>query len=339
MMNDRSVQNIADIARICNVSKSTVSRALSDSPLISMETKERIRAVAKENHFQVNIPARRLSMQRSHTIAFAVHGSPVDQCFSITDLFSLEILGAVSSTLATYHYDLLIANVNPRDATWPHQYLDTGRVDGFILLTSSYNRASIKTMVGMKAPFIVWGIPMPGFSYSTVINDNFSGGKQAAGHLLRTGKRRIAFIGGPADELETQRRYDGYAAALQENGQTVDPALVSYGEWSDESGAEQMQRLLAAVPDLDGVFANSDLMAIGAINVLHDQGRPVPQDVAVVGYDGLSLAKFSSPPLTTISQNIPLVGKMLAQNLIQNIETGVVTNVTVPADLVIRKSA
>jgi DNA-binding LacI/PurR family transcriptional regulator len=80
-------------------------------------------------------------------------------------------------------------------------------------------------------------------------------------------------------------------------------------------------------------------MAVAAINVLHEHGRRVPQDVAVVGYDDLSIAKFNSPPLTTISQKIPLVGKMLAQNLIQNIETGVVTNVTLPAELVIRKSA
>jgi DNA-binding LacI/PurR family transcriptional regulator len=156
---------------------------------------------------------------------------------------------------------------------------------------------------------------------------------------LQQGRRRIAFVGGPADEIETRWRYDGYVAALQEHGQEVDPALIRYGEWTDDSGAEQMQQLLDARPDLDAVFTNSDLMAVGAINVLHEQGRRVPQDVAVVGYDDLSIARFSSPPLTTVSQNLPLLGKLLAQNLIQNIETGVVTNVTIPAKLVIRKSA
>ena len=335
----KTVQTIADVARICCVSKSTVSRALNDSPLISTETKERIRAVAKEHHFEINIPARRLSLQRSRTIAFVVHAYKPEDCFSINELFLLEMLGAVTNTLLASHYDLLVANINPRDPEWPHQYLDTGRVDGFILLTSTRKQHHIKSLVEMKAPFIVWGIPMPNYSYSSVNNDNFDGGKQAAGYLWKTGKRRIAFVGGPADELEPQRRYDGYAAALQENGQAVDPALVSYGEWTSESGAAQTRHLLEAVPDLDAVFATSDLMAIGAINVLQEQGRRVPQDVAVVGYDDLSIARFNNPPLTTISQNIPLVGKLLAQNLIQNIETGVVTNVTTPAELVIRKSA
>lgn len=138
------------------------------------------------------------------------------------------------------------------------------------------------------------------------------------------------------EEYETQRRFDGYAAALQENGREVNSTLVTYGDWTSNSAVMQMRQLLESAPDLDAVFANSDLMAVGAINVLHEQGRRVPQDVAVVGYDDLSIAKINN--LTTISQNIPLVGKLLAQNLIQNIETGLVTNVTIPAELVIRKS-
>jgi len=338
-MSPRSVQTIADIARLCGVSKSTVSRALNDSPLISAETKERIRAVAKEHQFQINIPARRLSTKSSRTIAFAAHAYEPNDCFSITDLFLLEILGAVSSTLASFHYDLLVANIDPRDAEWPHQYLDTGRVDGFILLTSTRKQFHIKALVKMKAPFIVWGTPPAKFSYCSVINDNYDGGYQATQYLIGRGRQHIAFAGGPADEFETQQRYEGYAAALKDAGREVHPALVSYGDWTSESGAEQTRRFLAAMPTVDAVFANSDLMAVGAINALHESERRVPQDVGVVGYDDLSIARFNSPPLTTVSQNLPLVGKLLAQNLIQNIETGVVSNITVPAELVIRKSA
>jgi DNA-binding LacI/PurR family transcriptional regulator len=335
----KSTQTIADIARICCVSKSTVSRALNDSPLISEETKARIRAVAKEHNFQINIPARRLSLQRSRTIAFVVHAYMPDDCFSIADLFLIEILGAITGTLSTQHYDLLVAHIDPRDPDWPHQYLDTGRVDGFILLTSTRKQYHIKSLLEMKAPFIVFGIPLPHYSYCSVTTDNFDGGKQAAAYLLKTGRRRIAFLGGPAEELETQRRFDGFAAALQENGQQPDPSLVTYGEWSSASGAERTQQLLEAGSDFDAVFANSDLMAVSAINVLSEHGKRVPQDVAVIGYDDLSIARFNNPPLTTVSQKIPLVGKLLAQNLIQNIETGVVNNVTIPAELVVRKSA
>jgi len=338
-MNAKTVQTIADIARLAGVSKSTVSRALNDSPLISAETKARILAVAKEHNFQINVSASRLSRQRSRTIAFVVHAHQYDECFSVNDLFLLEILGAITNTLSNFHYDMLVANINPHDPNWPHQYLDTGRVDGFILLTSTRKKHHIDTLVKMQAPFIVWGTPLPNQSYCSVNGDNFGGGRLAAGHFLQTGRRHIAFLGGPDFEAEVQRRYDGYAAALQEGGQKVEPDLVSYGDWTSESAAKRVLHLLEARPDLDAVFVNSDLMAIGAINALREQGRRVPDDIAVIGYDDLSIAGFNNPPLTTVSQSLPLVGKLLAQNLIQYIETGVVTNVTIPAKLVVRESA
>jgi DNA-binding LacI/PurR family transcriptional regulator len=339
-MSEKSVKTIADIARICCVSKSTVSRALNDSALISDETKERIRNVAKEHNFQINIPARRLSLQHSRTVAFVVHAHVMKNLFSLTDLFLLEIIGAITSTLSTNHYDLLVANIDPHDPDWPHHYLDTGRVDGFILLTSTRKPFHIKTLVEMNAPFIVWNkVRLPEESYCSVSSDNFSGGKQATQHLLQIGRRQIGFIGGPEDEYEVQQRYDGYSAALQENGQMSNPALVTYGDWTIESGAQKMRQLLENAPSLEAVFVNSDLMAVGAINMLREQNRRVPQDVAVVGYDDLSIARTNNPPLTTISQNIPLAGKLLAENLIQNIETGQVISVTIPVRLVIRESA
>jgi DNA-binding LacI/PurR family transcriptional regulator len=338
-MNRKSVHSIADIARLVGVSKSTVSRALNNSPLIGEDTKERIRAVAREHHYQINIPAQRLSLKSSRTIAIVMHPYHTSACFSVADLFSLEILGAVTGTLSDHHYDLLMANINPNDPDWPHLYLDTGRADGFILLTSTRKQYHIDALVQMKAPFIVWGTPRPNAHYCSVTGDNFGGGKQAGDHLLKSGRRRIAFIGGPPDELEVQKRFEGFQAALQEGGVELDPALITYGSFSSESGAERMQKLLQHHPHLDGVFANSDLMAIAAIKTLQASGRQVPQDVAVVGYDNLSVGELSSPSLTTISQNIPLVGKLLAQNLINNRESGLVTNVTVPAELLVRSSS
>jgi DNA-binding LacI/PurR family transcriptional regulator len=338
-MNAKSALTIADIARLAGVSKSTVSRALNNSPLISEATKARVLAVAQEHNFQMNVSASRLSRQQSRTIAFAVHAHQYDACFSVNDLFLLEILGSITNTLSNLHYDLLVANINPHDPNWPHQYLDTGRVDGFILLTSTRKEFHIDALVKMQAPFIVWGTPRPKYSYCSVNGDNFGGGRQATEHLLQQGRRHIAFLGGPAFEAEVQRRYDGYIAALREEGHDAEPALVSYGDWTSESAAKRVVQLLEARPDLDAVFTSSDLMAIGAINALRAHGRRVPEDIAVIGYDDLSIAMFSNPPLTTVSQNLPLVGKLLAQNLIEYIETGVVTNVTIPAKLIVRESA
>jgi DNA-binding LacI/PurR family transcriptional regulator len=338
-MSDKPVQTIADIAKLAGVSKSTVSRALSDSPLIGDETRERIQVIARAHNFQLNASAQRLSMKESRTIAFVTHPYYLKKGFGLADLFMLEILGAISSGLAQHHYDLLLAYVNPHDPDWPERYLKTGRADGFILMTSTRKQNHIKALVEMKAPFIVWGNPIPNYSYCSVTGDNFNGGKLAAEHLIRCGKRQIAFIGGPADESEVQKRFEGYQSALQTAGLPLNPALISYGWFTNESGAERTRNLLEQHPEIDAIFANSDFMAIAAMRVAQEMGRRIPDDLAIIGYDNLTVAEDSNPPLTTISQNIPLAGKLLAQNLIQYLQSGVVTNVSIPAELVIRKTA
>jgi DNA-binding LacI/PurR family transcriptional regulator len=136
-----------------------------------------------------------------------------------------------------------------------------------------------------------------------------------------------------------QHRQAGYESALRDASREVDPVLIDYGDFSNTSGAEAMKRLLKKAPEIDAVFVNSDLMAIAAISVLREEGRRVSEDVAVVGYDDLSIAQHSNPPLTTIRQNIPLAGKLLAQNLIEYLQTGMVTNVSIPVELIVRKSA
>jgi DNA-binding LacI/PurR family transcriptional regulator len=336
-MSEKSVKTIADIADLAGVSKSTVSRALNDSPLIGDETKERIRTIAREHSFRLNVPARQLSLQQSHTIAFVTHAYHEE--FSVADLFGLEIMGGVSTGLSAHGYDMLVVHVNPMDVEWAHKYLDSGQVDGFILLTSTRKSDHIQALVEMGAPFIAWGSPSPGLTYCSVSGDNLSGGKLATNHLIDTGRRRIAFLGGPPEEVEVQHRYKGYEIALLAAGMSVDPALVAYGDFTETSGGVAMRSLLDQAPNLDAVFVNSDLMAMEAMNVIRDHGSLVPEDIAVVGYDDLSIALHSNPPLTTIRQNIPLAGKLLAQNLLQYLETGVVTNTSIPVELIIRQSA
>jgi DNA-binding LacI/PurR family transcriptional regulator len=336
-MNRQTVKTIADIARLAGVSKSTVSRALNDSPLIGEETKARIRSIAREHNFQINIPARQLSMQQSRTIAFVTHAYHKD--FSVADLFGLEIMGGISIGLAAQGYDLLVIHVDPHDTKWAHQYFDTGRVDGFILMTSSRKQTHVKALLEINAPFITWGVPQPRQKYCSVTGDNFNGGKLAGGHLASLGRRRIGFIGGPDYEMEVQQRLEGYRSALQEAGMTPDADLIEFGDFSNTSGAEAMKRLLQKSPDIDAVFVNSDLMAIAAMDAIREHGRRVPEDIAVIGYDDLSITEHSNPPLTTIRQNVPLAGKLLAQNLIQYLQSGMATNVTIPVELIVRKSA
>jgi len=336
-MKSTPVRTISDIARLAGVSKSTVSRALNDSPLIGEETRARIHAVAREHKFVMNASARRLSLKQSHVIGLMTH--PYTAESSTTDMFMLEVMSGVSDALRTRGYDLLLIHADKHDDSWADAYLETGRVDGFIVLSSSCTAGQIEDLVQLNAPFIMWGRTAGSRRQCSVSGDSFAGGKLATEHLLRIGRKRIAFLGGPASELEVADRFAGYEEALAEAGVKVDPALVAHGDYSPLSGQVVMRSLLERNPDLDGVFVNSDLMAIAAMDAIRENGRSVPGDVAVVGYDDVSLARFSNPPLTTIRQNGPLAGRLLAENLIQLVEKGVVTNVSIPAELVVRRSA
>lgn len=133
-------------------------------------------------------------------------------------------------------------------------------------------------------------------------------------------------------------RLKGYAEAMESAG--LDPkTLVAYGDYTELGAAREVKKLLEKDPELDGIFANSDVMAIAAMRKLSDLGRRVPQDVAVIGYDGLSVAAYTSPPLTTISQRIPEAGRMLARDLVVFLEKGVITNSVMPVELIVRDSA
>lgn len=338
MMTKKTVQTIEDIAQLANVSKSTVSRALNNSPLITQETRERIQSIAREHNFRINAPARNLSMRQSHTLGFVSYACGGSTSLG-EDLVALEIMGGISHGLRALGYDLLIVPANPHDASWASLYLNSGRVDGFILITSTRKVHFINNLIDMGAPFIVWGIPIPKSNFCTVSGDNIAGGRLATEHLIRIGRQRVAFLGGPAEEMEVQHRFNGYEIAMQAAGRSVDPRMVVYGDYSHASGISAMRRLLEQSPDLDAVFVNSDLMAIAAIEVIQNNGKRVPEDIAVVGFDDLLLARYNNLPLTTIRQNIPLAGKLLAENLLQYIQSGVVTNVSLPVELVIRESA
>lgn len=333
-MSKEKLKSIADIARIAGVSKSTVSRALNDSPLANPETKARIRSIAKQHEFQPSSAARNLSLRSSHTIAFVSHAYSKADC-GISDFFSLEIMGGIATGLHELGYDLLVVLVNPDDKDWPGQLLDSGRVDGFILMTSTKKTAHVDLLLKKNAPFVAWGTSTG--RYCTVLGDDYTGGRLAGQRLLP--RSRIAFIGGPPYEGEAKERYRGYETALHDAGRVVDPYLVTHADYSEEGGARAMEALLETDPAIDAVFATSDTMAIGAMRVLKAHGRKIPDDVALVGYDDLMLAAYVTPALTTISQKVSLAGRLLAHDLVAYLKQRTITTRVMPVELIIRESA
>ena len=333
------VQTINDIARLAGVSKSTVSRALNDSPLIGVETKERIRAIAQEHEFQLNAQAQRLSRRQSQVVGLPMFDWGKGP--ATMDLFMLEIMGGISSGLHEQGYDLLVLQVPIADVNWARRTIDSGRADGFVLLSASCSPETVETLVEAEIPFVIWGAASPEHAYCSVTGDSFAGGRLATAHLLETGRQRIALVGGPEWSWEIRDRRRGYEAALGDAGLGVDPSLVVHTPWSaaERSAAAAVAGLLEHEPELDGIVANSDFFALGAIDALRGLGRRVPEDVGVVGYDDVSVAAFANPPLTTIRQDGPLAGRLLARGLVQYLQTGAVSSSTIPAQLVVRGSA
>jgi DNA-binding LacI/PurR family transcriptional regulator len=337
-MTTERAKTLADIARLAGVSKSTASRALNDSPLIGTETKDRIRAIASEHGFAVNEPARRLTTRRANVVGLVMFDWGLAKR---QDIFMLEVMGGVSAGLHDEGYELLILHPRYDDRTWARRYVETGQVDGFVFHSAQGGPDQIERLEEEGIPFAVWGPASPGNTHSSVSGDSENGGRIATEHLLARGRSRIAMLAGPARAPEIVERSAGYEAALAATGIALDPVLVEHLPWSagDADAAEAVGRLLERAPDLDAIFAHSDRWALGALGELRERGLRVPEDVSVVGYDDIAIAAHAYPPLTTIRQDGDLVGRLLARTLVQRLQTGVVSAVTIPAELVVRDSS
>ena len=175
---------------------------------------------------------------------------------------------------------------------------------------------------------VVWGYPVPGRNYVVVGGDNFRGGYDATRHLLEQGRRKIAFFGN-TNNPENAARFEGYQAAITETGLAVNPDLTIDIPFEMTRAREVVMDVIESSRELDAVVCATDVMALAAISTFQEHGIRVPQDIAVVGYDDIGLAAYSSPPLTTVSQNIHWAGKVLVETVLGMINNKNVSDTTI----------
>ena len=278
---------IADIARLAGVSKSTVSRALNDSPLIGDETKKRIQAIADEHRFQINVPARRLSLKQSDT-SLSSHTS------TKKDLRPRRVHARDHERhlerAPCEGYDMLIVQVDPHDSNWARGYLETGRVDGFILLSATCSRIRSDTRRDER-PVRPLGSHAPDHAYCSVTGDNVAGGKIATEHLLGRGRRRVAFLGGPAKAFEVQDRYPGLRGCAA--GSRGRPSTRHSWSTGTTRTPRRRQRCVSG-SSKPRTSTPSSSTATGWRSRRWTRSRarpPVPDDIAVIGYDDISIAQ------------------------------------------------
>ena len=340
MRDKRRRPNSFDIAHLAGVSQSTVSRALRDDPMVSECTRKRILELARELNYHVDKNASSLRLKHSGTIALLFFEDPTADDSAINPFFH-SMLGSIIRASSRRGYDLLVSFQDLlRD--WHADYEDSRKADGIILLGYGdyvVHRSRLEALIAQGAHIVRWGPVLEGQRGPSIGCDNVYGGRLATEHLLALGRRRIAFLGDIAPSApEMSERYRGYRSALAEAGLAPEPQLQVGAVSTEAAGYEATQELLRRGTPFDAVFGASDLIAIGALTALAGAGRRVPEEVAVVGFDGIPIGASTRPALTTIAQDTKRAGELLVTTLLALVEGRAAECVTLPPRLVVRES-
>jgi DNA-binding LacI/PurR family transcriptional regulator len=330
------IRNINDLAKIAGVSPGTVSRALSDAGLISQKTRERIKALAREHDFRPNIMARNLRIQKTGAIGVVIPlGHETGQ--HISDPFFITMLGLLADALTEKGYDLVLSRVIPTDDDWLDRFVDSGRVDGTILIGQSDQASTLDRVASRYRPLVVWGGHNQGQAHCSVGSDNRLGGDLAASHLIKRGCKRIAFFGDPS-ALEFALRLDGCKDAMKRAGLKDEAIVFPARLTADAAHSEITDFLSSAANPPQGIIAASDVIAMTTLRVLAELGISVPDTVKVIGYDGLSMSEHTFPQLSTIRQDLTTGAHSLVDMLLRRIAGEDTSSVILQPELVVRNS-
>lgn len=322
---------MADLAELAGVSKITVSRALSESPLVNPETRERVQALARKHGYKLNVSARNLRLRRSHTVAVIVEMKPSSER-TMWDPYPLSLLGGISQELTSAGYSVLLTT---RQGA---AHAAVQAADGLILLGQGVRQDAVRLYDKLGLPMVVWGAPedeASGDNHIVVGSDNRQGGVAAAERFLSIGRRHPVFIGNP-DHPEMAQRLYGFVDELARHG--IKPLLLRRADFTLESGVDAVRSLAARKVRFDAIFACSDLLAMGAIRALVELGQAVPNDVSVIGYDDTPLGASFLPPLSSVRQNWQEGGVLLARKVLAAIHGQPVQSQMMATTLVVRST-
>jgi DNA-binding LacI/PurR family transcriptional regulator len=336
MVKRRPGPRIEEVARVAGVSKSTVSRVINSEQYVSAKARDAVHTAIAELGYSPNQAARALAGQKVNAIALVV-SEPSGRVLS--DPFFAGVLRGIHAELAGRHVQLLVMMSQPSDTGDLVAYLSSGHVDGALLVSLHGEDPLVPMLREIGLPVVAGGRPLGDASVPFVDSDNFTGGLEAARHLVSLGRKRIGTVTGPKDMAVGADRLSGFRRGLDEAKIAAD--LVAHGDFTPESGAQAMEQLLRKAPDLDAVFVAADIMALGALQTLHAHGRRIPEDIAVIGFDDSVFASTASPPLTTIRQDVEGLGRTMTWRLLSELagEDGLPPSLLLPTSLVRRASA
>jgi LacI family transcriptional regulator len=323
---------IRDVAKEAGVSVATVSRYINNISYIAPETEQRIQSVMEQLDYRPNEIARGLAKQKSTTIALIIP--------DITNPFFPELVISIEEVAKAKGYTLILVNSHNDDLKDPKFWRDfqSRYIDGFVLASFEDNEKIIKSMGRLKIPFVRVDRAVDIHTSNSIGVDNYRGAMMAVEHLVEVGCRKIAHISGPEVFTPAQERLRGYRETVQRHFPNQE-TIVYQGNFSMESGRELTKKLIEEHPDVDGIFLANDLMAVGSLKAAKTLRIHVPEDLAIIGFDGIEITKMVEPELSTIVQPIYLIGVAATNKLIHLIEnTGETGDSELNLELIKRES-
>ena len=325
---------IRDVAREAGVSVATVSRVLNASGPVAAETSQRIRAVAARLRYVPDGAARSLITRRTSTIGVVLP--------DLYGEFFSEVIRGIDHAAQRHQYHLLVSSShNEKSEIEAALRAMRGRVDGLIVMSPEVDAPTLAANLPDGLPVVLLNCPVDGVAFDSLTVDNYGGAYAMVRHLIALGHQRVAMIGGAPRNHDAQERRRGYRAALHDCGVAWREEWEQTGDFTESSGHRAAVRLLALSDRPTAVFAANDSMAIGCISALREAGARVPEDLAVTGFDDIPIARYMSPPLTSVHVAIGELGARAVGRLLPVVLTTphrATTHEVLPATLIVRHS-
>jgi DNA-binding LacI/PurR family transcriptional regulator len=331
----RRPPTLDEVAVRAGVSVGTVSRVINNRRHVSNKARQAVESAVAELGYVPNVAARSLASQRRGAVVLAISS---DDPALFANLFFAEVITGVNAVIEETDLELLLVlAASERGRTRLARILKSQGADGVMLLAVRENDPLAKVAEAGGVPVVHGGRPLDRAPRWYVDADNRGGARLAVEYLITTGRRAIGTVTGPLDMHAGVSRYLGFREAVALAGLT--DHRVAHADFSEAGGAAATARLLDEHPDLDALFVASDAMAAGALRVLHERGRAVPEDIAVVGFNDILTAQHTQPTLTTIHQPIVALGSEMTRMLVRVLAGEEPTPLVLPTSLVIRGSA
>ena len=333
---------IKDVAQLAEVSTQTVSRVMNKLPGVSKETRLRVETVVEKLSYHPSSLARSLIRQRSYTLGVVT--------FELKYLGPSQTLNGIADQANQLGYMLLVKELDDFNINRVDDVIDSllaHQVDGIIWVVPEIadNHAWLKARMDKISVPVLFLAMQPRDGVASIATDNFQGANMAVQHLLACDQRKIGHISGPSNWWEAEERKRGWREALERAGHNISERHCVAGDWSSASGAYAFAKLLQSFPEMDAVFVANDQMALSVLWEALRRGIRVPDQLAVVGFDNIPESAYFYPPLTTIYQDLHLLGEQALLGVVEMIQarqedqSGIARSRFIQPTLVVRESS